>query len=258
MGNLQDKFVKMSKDYMKKALVPVTRDPLHCSKLPLDLADLARDLKKNHNPRIVVAIMDDLSDFDYGHIKKAFDGHKIVTQCCKLNTSRKGDSVVANLMLKINMKLGGTNCILAHREGDGKHAVRSDNWKTVPNSISWMFDEPCMLVGIDVNHPEDTQSAGRFGSDEQDFIAAITASMDGWLSQYAAYVTTCKSRAEPVEVIKEGMISLLKRFYLKNDAYPKIIIVYRDGVADNQFDDVRQNIVNNILYLFFPDICHSN
>jgi len=89
-----------------------------------------------------------------------------------------------------------------------------------------------MVVGIDVNHPSDNfQVTG-------DSVAAIVASMDGSMGQYATYVASCDSRVEPVDTLKEGFYQLLERFKLKNGVLPDKIIVYRDGVADNQFDGV--------------------
>jgi len=71
--------------------------------------------------------------------------------------------------LKINTKLGGVNHTLASRlptdlgkrgreNGTDEHHNDSKSeepkvFQEPPNSISWLFNEPCMLLGIDINHP---------------------------------------------------------------------------------------------------------
>lgn len=83
-----------------------------------------------------------------------------------------------------------------------------------------------------MNHPEVGQSG--------DSVAAVVASMDGMLGQYAAYVTTCASRTEPVTNLQEATSGLLDAFCRRNNGkMPVRIIIYRDGVADNQFQQVR-------------------
>lgn len=63
--------------------------------------------------------------------------------------------------------------------------------------------------------------------------------MDGKLGQYAAYVTTCTSREEPVCNLQEATSSLLDTFSRRNGGVsPRKIIVYRDGVSESQFDKV--------------------
>lgn len=63
--------------------------------------------------------------------------------------------------------------------------------------------------------------------------------MDGKLGQYAAYVTTCSAREEPVQNLQEATSALLDAFSRRNNgATPRKIIVYRDGVSDNQFESV--------------------
>jgi eukaryotic translation initiation factor 2C len=68
--------------------------------------------------------------------------------------------------------------------------------------------------------------------------------MDGKLGQYAAYVTTCASREEPVQNLQEATSALLDAFSRRNHgATPRKIIVYRDGVSDNQFESILEREV---------------
>ena len=87
-----------------------------------------------------------------------------------------------------------------------------------------------------MNHPE----VGQAGAS----VAAVVASMDGKLGQFAAYVTTCSSREEPVQNLQEATTALLDAFSRRNNgATPRRIIVYRDGVSDNQFETVLEREV---------------
>lgn len=169
----------------------------------------------------------------YNQIKMVFDRENIQTQCVKYETTAKL-ATVSNILQKMNMKMGGVNHTLARR--DGKTDEDPATFQSPPNSISWMFDEPCMVVGVDVNHPEDQMGGG---GKQGDSVAAVVASMDGMLGQYAAYVSTCAAKTEPVDTLCNAMVHLLQRFAHRNGgAVPKRIIVFRDGVADNQFDEV--------------------
>ena len=66
-----------------------------------------------------------------------------------------------------------------------------------PNSISWLFNEPCMLLGIDINHPGTinifiinstlTLTTSLEPGSSQPSVASLVGSMDGSLSEYAAH-----------------------------------------------------------------------
>ncbi len=70
-------------------------------------------------------------------------------------------------------------------------------------------------------------------------VAAVVASMDGKLGQYCAHVSTCPSREEPVANLERAVSALLDCFCKRNGGnMPRRIIVYRDGVSENQFETV--------------------
>lgn len=79
-------------------------------------------------------------------------------------------------------------------------------------------------------------------------VVAVVGSTDGMLGQYCAKivaVTTPKSIDEPVQGLSEVIGAVIDTFVRRNNSkFPKRIIVYRDGVADNQFNDViKQELV---------------
>lgn len=169
----------------------------------------------------------------YGAMKLQADQLGLITQCLKWkNVDRPPKSFHFNVMLKVNTKLGGTNHTLVSRLPAGAKAAPG-SFQSPPQSLSWIFDKPCMLIGIDVSHPE-------LGS-RKDSAAAVVASMDGMCSQYAAYLTMQNPNEEMVLGLEDAMVHLLKLFQAKNNGkMPEIIVLYRDGVSDGQFDKVVQ------------------
>ena len=196
---------------------------------------ISANLMKMKAARIVIVVM--MDDNCYGTVKKIADAMGLMTQCCKFKKIFKLPRGYAqNIMLKINTKLGGSNHTLTSRLAKPPAgAVFQDP----PASIAWIFDKPCMLVGIDVSHGETSSS--------QESVAAVVASMDGRCSQYAAHISVQTAGQEIVASLTEAMTSLLQTFRLKNQTkMPSSIIVYRDGVGEGQFDQVTTLELNAI------------
>lgn len=70
--------------------------------------------------------------------------------------------------LQINAKLGGTNHSLTSRLPTGGPS-QPRVFQDPPCSISWLFDKPTMLMGMDVSHAEK-------GSESKS-VAAVVGSM---------------------------------------------------------------------------------
>lgn len=114
--------------------------------------DMKRELAnfRQDGAKIVVVLL--VGD-SYSKVKYVADIAGVVTQCVKWkNVQRPPSGYFGNLMLKINTKLGGTNHTLISRLGNNANDSRV--FQKPPASISWVFDRPCMLVGMDVSHPE--------------------------------------------------------------------------------------------------------
>jgi eukaryotic translation initiation factor 2C len=93
-------------------------------------------------------------------------------------------------------------------------------------------------MGVDVTHPAPGSAAPS--------IAAVVASFDKAASKYNTYIRAQTHRVEIVEEMN-GMTKLaLQDYKKKNNKYPTRIVMYRDGVASGQFDQVRQEEVQAI------------
>jgi len=169
----------------------------------------------------------------YREVKRASDGILgVVTQCfvagkCGIGAPMKGNRAqyCANVAMKINAKLGGINVRLA---GSSKLAF--------PPQIS---SAPFMLMGADVTHPTSF-------SETEPSIASVVASMD---AATACYLTRTMIQGHRVEVIpgmRRATADLLTEFYRKNQRLPAAIIMYRDGVAEGQFEEVQKKEIPQI------------
>ena len=200
---------------------------LSCSR---NMDKISEKLTMMANARFVVVV---LVDEVYGEVKLIADKMGLTTQCCKMKKlQRLPKGYAQNIMLKINTKLGGTNHTLISRLASGRLPVGAPSvYQDPPASISWVFDKPFMLIGIDVSH-------GECGSSTES-VAAVVASMDGRCGQYAAHLSVQTARVEMVSALETAILSLLTTYRQKNsDRMPASIIVYRDGVGEGQFSQV--------------------
>jgi len=186
------------------------------------------------------------NDSFYGHVKSICDGMQLPSQCARWkNVVQKIPSGYhTSLMIKIQHKLGGVGHTLAPRFVRNRSKQEDDDndaesFEQPPKSISWLFEEPCMVMGVDVSHPNDGHG-NNSNNAAGDSVAAVVGSMDGMLGQYCAHISRCTvSNTEPVPHLEVAMDSLLNAFARRNQGkIPKHIIIYRDGVADNQFEQV--------------------
>lgn len=139
----------------------------------------------------------------------------VVTQCCLSSNVNKGqDQYLANLCMKINAKLGGSNMELMERLpnfGDGDNV---------------------MFIGADVNHP-----AARNVTCPS--IAAVVATIN-WpaANKYAARVCPQDHRTEKILNFGSMCADLVNSYAQLNSVKPNRIVVFRDGVSEGQFDMV--------------------
>ncbi|XP_077301346.1 protein argonaute-4-like [Arctopsyche grandis] len=176
---------------------------------------------KAEKSRFNLVILPDKSAQRYEEVKRIAETYSgVFTQCivaaniCKLTNP----SFAANLLLKINAKLGGKN---------------------------WGIDEKLfgdastILFGIDVNHPGVTDL-------DSPSIVSVVASMDYDFINYKSIIEQQERRQEIVGSLKDSVKSLLKSHYASTQKKPQRIIVFRDGVGDSMFDAVYKCEIESI------------
>ena len=181
-------------------------------------------------PRVLLIILPSNATEPYRKIKTFADTQEGFHTVCMIGEKHpKGDrkfyanslDYFANVILKINLKLGGINHKLADRK-----------------ALGFIEEGTTMVVGIDVTHPS---PGSREGAPS---IFAVVASMDSQLSQWPVrFGVQRKSREEVISNrsrLRAMFQELLKLWQAKKRSYPKKIIVYRDGVSEGQYSAVIQ------------------
>ncbi|GMH16098.1 hypothetical protein Nepgr_017939 [Nepenthes gracilis] len=182
---------------------------------------------------LLIVILPDNNGSLYGVLKRICETELgIVSQCCltkHVNRISK-QQYLANVALKINVKVGGRNTVLVD---------------ALSRRIPLVSDRPTIIFGADVTHPHP-------GEDSSPSIAAVVASQD-WpeVTKYAGLVCAQAHRQELIQdlfktwqdpargTISGGMIKeLLISFRRSTGHKPQRIIFYRDGVSEGQFYQV--------------------
>jgi len=147
---------------------------------------------------------------------KDFGLHTICCVGSKLAKERGRDQYMANVALKINLKLGGTNQVVE------------------PKNLSIIDQDKTMVVGIDVTHPSPGSSS------HAPSVSAMVASIDKRLGQWPATLRIQAARQENVDALAEMLKSRLALWKSrgKHAALPENILIYRDGVSEGQYDMV--------------------
>ncbi|KAJ4771652.1 Argonaute [Rhynchospora pubera] len=181
------------------------------------------------DPRFLLCLLPKRKNSDiYGPWKRKClaDRHVgIVTQC--LAPTRVNDQYLTNLLLKINVKLGGMNSIL-----------QIEN----PPSSSLICKVPTIILGLDVSH-------GSPGQSDHPSIAAVVSSRK-WplISKYRASVHAQSARLEMIDSLFKpkgtddfGIFRELLEDFLRSSEInikPNHVIIFRDGVSESQFNQV--------------------
>ncbi|GMP32881.1 hypothetical protein CsSME_00006439 [Camellia sinensis var. sinensis] len=181
---------------------------------------------------LLIVILPDNNGSLYGDLKRICETDLgIVSQCCLTkHVFRMSKQYLANVALKINVKVGGRNTVLVD---------------AISRRIPLVSDLPTIIFGADVTHPHP-------GEDSSPSIAAVVASQD-WpeVTKYAGLVCAQEHRQELIQdlfkswqdpvrgTVTGGMIKeLLISFRRATGQKPQRIIFYRDGVSEGQFYQV--------------------
>ena len=180
----------------------------------------------------------------YEDIKTIGNRQSIITQCLQINLDdniqkegkwrkMQGQTFCENMILKMNAKLGGVNAVLD--PSTFKHPGKDD----------FLNKKGIMIMGIDVAHPG-------VGSTIKHSVAGFVGS---YTSDYTKYFSQAKCQLkERQEVIQEWIKSVeevskdfFKEYSKKNKGqFPHIVVVYRDGVSEGQFIQVRDHEVHQL------------
>lgn len=205
-------------EYSEFKDITTTDDPLKC---------LCNGFKDLQAAELVLVVLGNPNL--YATVKAAADvSVGVLTQC--LQVQRLSDNnypLWRSICLKINAKLGGCNNVLC----------KTDSEETITHA---------MVIGIDVNHPAP-------GDTHTPSLSACVASMDQHAFQYRARVGVQMDndnqpvgRKEVVMDLKAMVLNHLQSYQENRKALPEKIIVYRDGVGEGQFKDLKAKEVNDI------------
>ncbi|GAD99066.1 RNA interference and gene silencing protein [Paecilomyces variotii No. 5] len=166
-------------------------------------------------PKLLLVVLPDATTSVYNRVKYACDvKHGLLNVCVIANKFAENKTpYFANVALKFNLKLGGSNQSL-------------DNSK-----LGLLSQRRTMVVGADVTHPS-PDSAGNAPS-----VAGIVASIDHQMAQWpAALRIQPQARQEMIGGLDELFKSRLRLWAKHNkNTYPENILMYRDGVSEGQY-----------------------
>ncbi|RWS13137.1 translation initiation factor 2C-like protein, partial [Dinothrombium tinctorium] len=168
---------------------------------------------------------------------KQFCGQQngIPTQCLLFPTYKRATSpqILANLILKINTKLGGVNQLLS-------------------NPPPVLKKKGVMILGADVTHSAPADTIEKFfvstvGSRYEASIAALCGSFDDkYFNYYTSVRVQKKERDEMIDRLGDMFEDIVKFYYKENNQLPQSLIFYRDGVSEGQFEIVLREEFNKL------------
>lgn len=129
--------------------------------------------------------------------------------------------IVTNILLKVNMKLNGTN-----------HSIAAVSCPTI-------LRKPSMIMGAFINHPF---------PDNKNFpcVAAVVASYDTEASKYHTCWRLQPPKSHIIKNISEITKQQLMFFYKKNGCKPENIVIFRSGLPEAQLRVVMSQEVYRI------------
>ncbi|CAG8602663.1 8771_t:CDS:2 [Paraglomus occultum] len=154
----------------------------------------------------------------YNVVKTVMDTEVgILSQCVQSpHVMKINKQYLANVALKLNLKLNGTNSFV---------------------KLPRIDKTPMMLIGADVTHPQP-------GSNMPS-IAAVVGSVDRHAARYVERhvqqykePTTGKKTGrgkEEIDTMTDLVVELLQEFKRINRLLPRVIIMFRDGISESQF-----------------------
>jgi eukaryotic translation initiation factor 2C len=203
-----------------KAPLVFWRDPFQ--EVAAHLKDAGKECiaKTKEPPGLIVVVLPEGGNAIYDQVKNFGDIFMgVTTQCLKASKcSRAKPQYWANVMLKVNVKMGGINSVLKNSPIADPH-------------------NPTIVMGADVIHPAP-------GADGRPSFATVVCSVDSAAAKYVERSSVQAGRQEIIEDL-EAMTSYVLTKHLgyrrqqeKLTSPPTRLIFYRDGVSEGQFAHV--------------------
>ncbi|CAN9251435.1 unnamed protein product [Alternaria alternata] len=167
----------------------------------------------------------------YAHFKNLCDRVHGLHSICVTQTALSGPArgqLMGNLMLKMNLKTGGSN----HCVADGKMK------EILPDTL---------VLGADVTHP------GKGSLTGCPSIAAIVGSVDDLGGHFLGSMRLqSKEKKEIIDEVKDMVVERINDWVEKHGGaiLPTNILYYRDGVGDSQYSDIKTTELAQIQLAF--------
>lgn len=186
-----------------------------------------RQYLKENFPLQLILVIKEKQESSYNALKRVSDLELgIASQVCLAkhcgSRARGRDMYCDNVILKINVKLGGVNSIVSPF-----HDTPSAR---IPDAE--FMSKPHIILGADVTHP---MAGGRSPS-----VAALVGSRDRNAVQFTGAIRNQPPRQEVITEIGEMFKEVYWRWFenFQKRWHVDSIIMFRDGVSDGQFDEV--------------------
>ncbi|KAJ3358290.1 hypothetical protein GGF32_000524 [Allomyces javanicus] len=170
-------------------------------------------------PGLIIVVLPDGNKSRYNQVKAAGDlVLGIATQCVQSQKIQRANSqYLANVLTKVNVKITATNQYVPV------------NW-TLAGRVPFL-SVPAMIVGIDVSHAAPDSALPS--------IAAMVASMNPSATVFRAQLSAQAARQEyTIKQLCDMAKKLLAEFICANRAWPRRILVLRDGVSEGMLAQV--------------------
>lgn len=174
--------------------------------------------------QLVVVIKEKQDTHVYNTVKRVCDVQMGVASqvllAKKIHAQRgRPEQYIANVMLKINAKLGGMNVLVSPYAMDAFNPA--------------FTREPHIVLGADVTHPAP-------GGGNRPSVAAVVGSRDMQGIQYSGAFRNQGSRQEIIKDMGEMFLEVYKRWFFNFQprVHAKAIIMFRDGVSEGQYQQV--------------------
>ncbi len=198
--------------------------------LERDLTGAFKTLKSNPKVSFVLVVLNKEDTGTYSIVKRVSDlivG--IPSSCVIINkfTKRKYDSFdlmyMANVAMKVNLKLGGSNHTLSEQ----------DSRPLFTGTL------PALILGADVTHPSGL-------SEKNPSIASVVGSEDKYFNKFPGAIRLQDGRVEVIQEMDSLVMERLDHFYALHKALPNKVYFYRDGVSEGQFSIILENEVPKV------------